>query len=48
MQLDWWAEQIVGWLRDADVYVYFNNDAQGFAVKNAQRLREMVGGMGDG
>lgn len=43
VQLEWWAEQIVGWLRDADVYVYFNNDASGFAVKNALRLREMVG-----
>ena len=48
-QLEWWAEQIVGWLRDADVYVYFNNDAHGFALNNARRLREMVsGGMAHG
>lgn len=42
VQLEWWAEQIVGWLKDADVYVYFNNDAHGFALKNARRLREMI------
>jgi len=51
MQLEWWAEQIAGWLSDADVYVYFNNDSHGFALKNARRLREMVDGQwstGDG
>ncbi len=42
-QLEWWAEQISNWLRDVDVYVYFNNDLHGNAVKNALRLREMVG-----
>ncbi|MDI7275027.1 MAG: DUF72 domain-containing protein [Anaerolineae bacterium] len=25
------------------IYVYFNNDAHGYAVRDAQRLREMVG-----
>jgi uncharacterized protein YecE (DUF72 family) len=25
-----------------DVYVYFNNDAEGYAVKNAFTLMEMV------
>ncbi len=28
------------------VYVYFNNDAQGWAVANARELREMVEGLG--
>lgn len=41
-QLEWWAEQVVSMLRDADVYVYFNNDYKGFAVKNAFRLTELV------
>ncbi|MBI5379172.1 MAG: DUF72 domain-containing protein [Nitrospirae bacterium] len=29
-----------------EVYVYFNNDAQGWAVANARELREMVEGLG--
>ena len=28
--------------RLTDVYVYFNNDAWGFAVKNAMRMRELL------
>jgi len=37
------AEHIQQWLADSkDVYVYFNNDAFGWAVKNAVTLREMV------
>lgn len=41
-QLEWWAEQVVELLRDADVYVYFNNDYKGFAVQNARRLIELI------
>jgi uncharacterized protein YecE (DUF72 family) len=26
-----------------DVYVYFNNDGYGHAVRNAERLRELAG-----
>lgn len=37
------ADQIKKWLKEKrDVYVYFNNDAHGFAVKNAQTLKKMV------
>jgi len=32
----------VGGLR-RDVFVYFNNDGHGHAVRNAERLRELVG-----
>lgn len=41
-QLEWWAEQICGWLRGVDVYVYFNNDPHGYAVENALALRSML------
>ena len=41
--LQWWAEQVREMLNDVDVYVYFNNDYKGFAVKNAIRLKELVG-----
>ncbi|HEU6444831.1 MAG TPA: DUF72 domain-containing protein, partial [Gaiellaceae bacterium] len=39
-----WAERISGW-RDAgiDVYAYYNNDWEGYAVRNGLRLRELLG-----
>jgi len=39
-----WAERIAGW-RDAgiEVYAYYNNDWEGFAVYNGQRLKELLG-----
>lgn len=39
------AQYIKRWLEEGrDVFVYFNNDAYGFAVKNALRLKELVEG----
>ncbi|MBU6422840.1 MAG: DUF72 domain-containing protein [Chloroflexi bacterium] len=41
-----WAERIRRWRRRGlDVYAYFNNDARGYAPKNAQRLRELLRGI---
>lgn len=42
-QLEEWAD-CMGRLREEgkDLYVYFNNDWQGFAVRNAQALRERL------
>ncbi len=41
-ELHTWSKRIGGWLRDGlDVYGYFNNDAFGFAVRNALALREL-------
>jgi uncharacterized protein YecE (DUF72 family) len=38
------AETIRGFVRDGrDVYVFFNNDARGYAVQNARRLMELTG-----
>jgi uncharacterized protein YecE (DUF72 family) len=39
-----WAERIRVW-RGAglDVFAYFNNDERAFAVRDALRLRELVG-----
>ena len=42
--LRWWADRIGEW--DAigkDVFVYFNNDGDGNAVRNAQALRNALG-----
>jgi uncharacterized protein YecE (DUF72 family) len=39
-----WAERIRGFLdQGADAYVYFNNDPQGHAIRDAQRLGRMLG-----
>ncbi len=43
-QLRGWAEIICRFLAEQrDVFVYFNNDAQGFAVQNAMELRDLAG-----
>lgn len=40
----WWAERIHEWHGSGrDVYVYFNNDGGGNAVRNARALRHFVG-----
>ncbi len=41
-QLEWWADQVRSFLDHGDVYVYFNNDYKGFAIRNATRLIEMI------
>lgn len=44
-QLRPWARRIEEWLaRGLDVYAYFNNDVPDHAPRDAQRLREMLGG----
>jgi uncharacterized protein YecE (DUF72 family) len=42
--LRWWADRAREWQSQGrDVFVYFNNDGFGHAVRNAARLRELVG-----
>ncbi len=42
--LRWWAERIGEWVSQRrKVFAYFNNDGHGHAVRNALRLRELVG-----
>jgi uncharacterized protein YecE (DUF72 family) len=42
--LRWWADRIGEWqTQGRDVYAYFNNDGHGHAVRNAMRLKELVG-----
>lgn len=39
-----WAKKIKKWQRKKlDIYGYFNNDAQAFAIKNAKELKRLVG-----
>ncbi|MGY1692524.1 DUF72 domain-containing protein [Geodermatophilus sp. SYSU D01105] len=42
--LRWWADRVGEWAEAGrDVYVYFNNDGYGHAVRNAETLRAMTG-----
>lgn len=42
--LHWWAARIQEWAgMGKDVFVYFNNDGAGHAVRNAQTLQHLVG-----
>jgi uncharacterized protein YecE (DUF72 family) len=42
--LRWWADRIREWQGGGrDVFVYFNNDGEGNAVRNADTLRWLVG-----
>jgi len=41
--LRWWADRIGEWdLAGHDVFVYFNNDGNANAVRNARTLRALV------
>jgi uncharacterized protein YecE (DUF72 family) len=42
-ELEEWARRIEGWRQDVDVYAYFNNDWEGFAVANGRWLRQRLG-----
>jgi uncharacterized protein YecE (DUF72 family) len=42
-ELDAWAETIRDWRRRVEVLAYFNNDWEGFAVRNGVGLRERLG-----
>jgi uncharacterized protein YecE (DUF72 family) len=40
-----WAQRIREWCAsNHDVYVYFNNDISGYAIRNALVLKELLGG----
>jgi uncharacterized protein YecE (DUF72 family) len=42
-QLRQWAERIKKWTREVkDIYVYFNNDYEGYAIDNAKSLQQLL------
>ena len=41
-ELEEWARRIEAWRRELDVYAYFNNDWEGFAVENGHWLRRRL------
>jgi uncharacterized protein YecE (DUF72 family) len=42
-ELEGWAERIEAWRQKADVFAYFNNDWEGYAVKNGLWLQTRLG-----
>jgi uncharacterized protein YecE (DUF72 family) len=41
-ELDEWANRIHRWRRKVDVYAYFNNDWNAYAVRNGLRLEKVL------
>lgn len=41
-ELEPWARRITRWSRHGDVYAYFNNDWEAFAVRDATRLAKLL------
>jgi uncharacterized protein YecE (DUF72 family) len=39
-----WAERLASWREREELWIYFNNDWEGFAVRNALRLRALLEG----
>ena len=42
-ELETWARRIAQWRRDTEVFAYFNNDWEGYAIRNAGLLRKGLG-----
>ena len=42
-ELETWARRIAGWREKVEVLAYFNNDWEGFAVKNGLWMRKALG-----
>jgi uncharacterized protein YecE (DUF72 family) len=42
-ELDVWKRWIAAWRSRVEVFAYFDNDWEGFAVKNALWLRDRLG-----
>ena len=41
-QLRDWASRVRTWRAEGDVYLYFNDDWRGYAVREARRLKELI------
>jgi uncharacterized protein YecE (DUF72 family) len=42
-ELKAWADKVKGWHKDIEIlFAFFNNDAYGFAIKNANQFKELI------
>jgi uncharacterized protein YecE (DUF72 family) len=42
-EVDSWARRLAQWRRQTEIYAYFNNDWEGYALRNAMRLKKALG-----
>lgn len=42
-EIDEWAVRLARWSRDGDVFAYYNNDWEGYAIENALYLKRRLG-----
>jgi uncharacterized protein YecE (DUF72 family) len=42
-EIDTWGRRISQWRRKAEVFAYYNNDWEGYALRNADRLKKSLG-----
>jgi uncharacterized protein YecE (DUF72 family) len=42
-EVETWARRIAQWRRETEVFVYFNNDWEGYALRNARLLKDLLG-----
>jgi uncharacterized protein YecE (DUF72 family) len=42
-EIETWARRISQWRRETEVYVYLNNDWEGYALRNAKLLKDLLG-----
>jgi uncharacterized protein YecE (DUF72 family) len=41
-EVDTWAKRLAQWRRQTEIYAYFNNDWEGYALRNAKRLKDRL------
>ena len=42
-EIQTWARRLSQWRRQTEIYCYFNNDWEGYAIRNARLLKERLG-----
>ena len=41
-EIETWAHRLSQWRRDTEVFIYFNNDWEGYALRNARLLKDLL------
>ena len=41
-EIEEWADRLLRWSREVDVFAYYNNDWKGYAIENASYLKRLV------
>jgi uncharacterized protein YecE (DUF72 family) len=41
-EIETWARRLSQWRRDTEIFIYFNNDWEGYALRNARLLKDLL------